>query len=201
MDNPKRKLSTSAMPIDYNSLEPAEHQRLPEYKRDDDWIKAFLQRSLIGHVAHTSGSQPFITPTNFWFDEADHRIIFHSNIAGRTRTNLENEPLVCFETSEFGRMLPSNAALEFSIQYRSVLAFGQTKLINDQIEKCRLLEKLIAKYFPGLRPGVEYRPITEKELGRTSVYEILINSWSGKENWQDQAEQITDWPPIPEVFR
>lgn len=197
----KRKLSTRTMPIDYSTLEPTGHQRLPEYKRDNNWIKAFLQRSLIGHVAHTSGSQPFITPTNFWFDEANHRIIFHSNIAGRTRTNLESEPLVCFETSEFGRMLPSNAALEFSIQYRSVMVFGQAKLIDDPIEKSRLLEKLIEKYFPGMRPGVEYRPITEKELGRTSVYAIMINSWSGKENWQEQAEQITDWPPIREVVR
>lgn len=189
------------MSIDYNSLEPTGHQRLPEYKRDDNWIRAFLRRSLIGHVAHTSGSQPFITPTNFWFDDADHRIIFHSNITGRTRTNLESEPLVCFETSEFGRMLPSNAALEFSIQYRSVMVFGQAKLIDDPIEKCRLLEKLIAKYFPGLRPGVEYRPITEKERERTFVYAIMIKSWSGKENWQEKAEQIADWPPIREVNR
>ncbi len=108
------------MPLDYSSKEPTGHQRLPEYTRDDDWIKSFLHRGLIGHVAHASGTQPFVTPTNYWFDEDKHRIVFHSNITGRTRSNLENQPLVCFEISEFGRLLPSNVALEFSIQYRSV---------------------------------------------------------------------------------
>ena len=186
------------MPIDYSSKEPTEHQRLPEYKRDDDWIKSFLHRGLIGHVAHTSGTQPFVTPTNYWFDEDKHRIIFHSNISGRTRSNLENQPLVCFETSEFGRLLPSNVALEFSIQYRSVMVFGQVAIIIDQSEKQYVLEKLIEKYFPKVRKGVEYRPITPKELERTSVYSLEIHSWSGKENWQDRAEQSSDWPPLPE---
>jgi uncharacterized protein len=186
------------MPIDYSTVRPAGHQRLPEHKRDDVWIKSFLRRSIIGHVGHLSGDQPFITPTNFWFDEENHRIIFHSNITGRTRSNLEKRPLVCFETSEYGRLLPSNAALEFSIQYRSVMVFGTVKVITDPDEKRQLLEKFIEKYFPNLRPGREFRPITQKELERTSVYSILIDSWSGKENWQDQADQISDWPPLPD---
>jgi hypothetical protein len=189
------------MPFDYSSKEPTEHQRLPEYKRDDTWIKSFLHQGKIGHVAHISGTQPFVTPTTFWFDENNHRIIFHSNITGRTRSNLENQPLVCFETSEFGRLLPSNAALEFSIQYRSAMVFGQIKLITDQPEKRFVLEKLIEKYFPNLRSGVEYRPIIQKELERTSVYSIEIDSWSGKENWPDRAEQIPDWPPLPDKNR
>ena len=185
------------MPFDYNSLEPTEHQRLPEYKRDDAWIRTFLNRGIIGHVAHVNGSQPFITPTNFWYDESKHRIIFHSNHSGRTRSNLENEPLVCFETSEYGRFLPSNTALEFSIQYRSVIVFGKAIILEDPLEKQLCLEKLIAKYFPKHRPGEEYRPITENELLRTTVYSIEILSWSGKENWQDQAEQTAEWKPLP----
>ena len=68
------------MPINFQSLAPNERQRLPEYKRNDQWIKSFLHRSLIGHVAHLSDEQPFITPTTFWYDEARHRIIFHSNV-------------------------------------------------------------------------------------------------------------------------
>jgi uncharacterized protein len=185
------------MPLDYQSLAPTERQRLPEYKRDDQWIKTFLHRSLIGHVAHLSGEMPYITPTNFWFDEESHRIIFHSNVTGRVHSNLKNQSKVCFETSEYGRFLPSNAALEFSLQYRSVMVFGQVNLITDPDERKHMLTALISKYFPDMRAGFEYRPITSKELERTAVYSIKINSWSGKENWQDQAEQIKDWPPLP----
>jgi uncharacterized protein len=187
------------MPTDYKTLEPTERQRHPEYKRDDPWIKGFLQRSLIGHVAHLDGNQPFITPTNFWFDEARHRIIFHSSVGGRMHSNLENEPLVCFETNEHGQLLPSNAALEFSIQYRSVMAFGPARIITERDEKKHVLEALISKYFPGMTAGVEYRPITSHELEQTTVYEILIRSWSGKENWPEHAEQISNWPSVKDI--
>ena len=185
------------MPIDYQKLPPTERQRLPEYKREDEFIKEILQRGIIGHVAHSSGDQPFITPTNFWYDELNHRIIFHSNVTGRIRSNLENQPKVCFETSEYGRFLPSNAALEFSIQYRSVMVFGKVTLISDPDDQRRVLTALLAKYFPKMHSGVEYRPITDKELAHTSVYAIEIESWSGKENWNESAEQIDDWPKLP----
>jgi uncharacterized protein len=189
------------MPIDYKSLGPAERQRLPEYKRDEIWIKDFLHRSAIGHIAHLNGIQPFNTPSNFWYDESRNRIIFHSNIAGRLRSNIESNPLVCFETSEYGRLLPSNAALEFSIQYRSVVVFGKAMIIIEPDEKKAALEALISKYFSIMQSGIDYRPITVKELEQTSVYAIQIDSWSGKENWQNQAEQIPDWPPLPEEIQ
>lgn len=188
------------MPIEDSASEPTGNQRLPDCKRDDAWIKSFLSESLIGHVGHLSENQPFVTPTNFWFDEENHRIVFHSNIVGRTRFNLEKQPHVCFVTSEYGKWLPSNAALEFSIQYRSVMVFGNVKIVSESHEKSLVLEKLIEKYFPDLRPGVEYRPITQNELERTSVYSIEIASWSGKENWPNQAERISDWPPLPDKY-
>ena len=36
-----------------------------------------------------------------------------------------------FEGSEFGHFLPSNIALEFSMQYESVIAFGKIIIIED----------------------------------------------------------------------
>jgi hypothetical protein len=189
------------MPRNYQTFAPVDHQRLPEYIRNDPWIKSFLHRSLIGHVAHLSGEQPFITPTNFWYDEVRHRIIFHSNVTGRLRSNLEKQNQVCFETSEYGRFLPSNAALEFSLQFRSVIVFGKVNLITDLDEQRLVLTALISKYFPSMRAGMDYRPITNKELDRTSIYALLIDSWSGKENWQDKAAQIKDWSPLPENLR
>ncbi len=181
----------------YKAASPTDFQRLPEYKRDDAWIREFLHRGIIAHVAHSDGQQPFVTPTNYWFDEEYEQIIFHSNRAGRLRSNLESHAQICLEVSEYGRLLPSNAALEFSIQYRSVLVFGKIRILEENAEKRRALQGLLSKYFPGYRSGIEYRPITENELARTSVYALGIDTWSGKENWQEAAEMTTDWPPLP----
>jgi hypothetical protein len=190
------------MPHDYdlNKNAPTAGQRLPEYARDDEWIHAFLQRGQIAHIASRWDLQPFIIPTTFYYDQAGHRLIFHSNIAGRTRANIERHPEVCAEVSEMGKLLPSNVALEFSLQYRSVIVFGKAYLIKDQNEQRDVLHKLIAKYFGGMQIDKDYRPATDDELRQTSVYEIRIESWSGKENWKDRADQSDEWPRLDEKW-
>ncbi|MCE7858398.1 MAG: pyridoxamine 5'-phosphate oxidase family protein, partial [Chloroflexi bacterium CFX2] len=112
------------------------------------------------------------------------------------RSNIEYNPKVTLEASELGKMLPSNVALEFSLQFRSVVVFGTARVVTEPAEARRLLYGLIGKYFPTLQAGEEYREITEKELRATSVYAIKIGEWSGKENWADVADQSDEWKPL-----
>lgn len=159
-----------------------------------------LHHGQIAHIASRWDLQPFINPTTFFYDETGHRIIFHSNIAGRIRSNIERHPEVCVEVSELGRLLPSNIALEFSLQYRSVIIFGRARIIEDHNEKRDVLHRLIAKYFGEMQIDKDYRSATDKELKRTSVYEIKIENWSGKENWKDRADQSEEWEPLDEKW-
>ena len=187
------------MPKDYNLDKTSlTKMRRPEYACDDDWIVEFLHRAQIGHVATRWDEQPFITPTLFWYDPEQHKIYFHSNITGRVRANAERHPEVCFEASQAGKLLPSNIALEFGMQYESAIAFGKIRVLENDDERRRGLYGLIEKYFPGMVPGEHYRLITEGELKRTSVYAITIQSWSGKRNWHEQADQNDEWPPLEE---
>ena len=186
------------MPRDYQHASQAAFQRLPDYQRDDNWIRTFLREARVGHIASARDGQPFLNPTTFWFDEENHQIIFHSNVTGRIRSNIESNPRVSFEASELGKMLPSNVALEFSLQFRSVIVFGQARLVFDPQEARRVMYGLIHKYFPAMTAGKEFREITDKELKRTSVYAIQIEGWSGKENWKDRADQSDEWLALDE---
>jgi nitroimidazol reductase NimA-like FMN-containing flavoprotein (pyridoxamine 5'-phosphate oxidase superfamily) len=188
------------MPRAYKDQSPTALQRLPEYIREDEWIRAFLRKAKVGHIATARDDQPFLNPSTFWFDEAKHQIIFHSNVTGRTRSNLESNSRVCFEAFELGKMLPSNVALEFSLQFRSVVLFGTTRILTDPDETRRVMYGLIQKYFPAMSAGHEYREITDKELKHTSVYAIKIEEWSGKENWKDRADQSNEWTPLAEEW-
>ena len=184
------------MTRNYEKQDPAAFQRLPEFKREEEWIRAFLHQARVAHIATSWDDQPFLNPSTFWFDEEQHRIIFHSNVAGRIRSGIERNPKVCLEASELGRLLPSNVALEFSLQYRSVIVFGTALILDDPDEARRALEGLLKKYFPDMQSGREYRAITEKEMRATSVYAIAIGSWSGKENWKERADQSGEWAPL-----
>ncbi len=66
-------------------------------------------------------------------------------------------------------------------------------MVDDADEQRHALYGLLKKYFPNMTPGQEFRPITDQELKRTSVYAIAIESWSGKRNWPDAAEQSNEW--------
>jgi len=188
------------MPRDYTDQSPTAFQRRPHLTRDDEWIRAFLREAQVAHIASSADGQPFINPTMFWFDEENHQIAFHSNVAGRVRSNIEANPQVCLEASELGRFLPSNVALEFSLQFRSVAVYGPARIVTDPEEARRLLYGLIGKYFPTLTAGKEYRAITDKELRATSVYAIRIEAWSGKENWAERADQSDEWAPLDEKW-
>ncbi|MCL4269503.1 MAG: pyridoxamine 5'-phosphate oxidase family protein [Anaerolineales bacterium] len=185
----------------YQNQSPTAFQRQPEYTREEEgWIKSLLHRGEIAHIASHWDLQPFLNPTTYYYDEAGHRLIFHSNIAGRIRANIERHPEVCVEVSEFGKLLPSNISLEFSLQYRSVIVYGKARIIEDENEKRDVLHKLINKYFGDMQIDKDYRSATDKELKRTSVYEIQIDSWSGKENWKEIADQSDEWPPLDEKW-
>jgi len=186
------------MKKDYSlTVTPPTEMRRSEFACDDDWIKFFLINSQVGYVGTRWDDQPFITPLVFWFDPQKHEIYFHTNLTGRMKANSERDNKVCFVTSRVGYLLPSNVALEFSVQYESVVVFGLIKTIENIEQKKYALQGLVNKYFESFEPGELYRPITDRELKQTNVYAIEITEWSGKRNWPEIAEQSSEWTPLP----
>lgn len=147
---------------------------------DDHWIRGFLDDRPIGVLATVAEGQPFLNPNLFVYDSEAHAIYTHTARVGRTRTNVEGVDKVCFSVSSMGRLLPAEAALEFSAEFESVTVFGRGTVITHTEEARRALQLLMDKYFPHLRPERDYRPISDEELSRTSVYRIEVIEWSAK---------------------
>jgi nitroimidazol reductase NimA-like FMN-containing flavoprotein (pyridoxamine 5'-phosphate oxidase superfamily) len=163
--------------------------RRADRAQDDAWIRAFLHRAPFGFLATLAGDQPFINSNLFVYDEAAHVIYLHTAREGRTRANVEGDERVCFSAAEMGRLLPADTALEMSVEYAAVVVFGRAAIVDDEAEARHGLQLLLDKYCPHLRPGRDYRPITEEELARTSVFRIRIQQWSGK-----KKEVAADFP-------
>lgn len=154
--------------------------RRQDRSTDDAWIRSFLHRAPYGVVATTCDGQPFITPNTFVFDEAAHTIYVHTAVTGQMRANIDANANVCFCAAEMGRLLPAAMAMEFSVEYASVIAYGSALIVTDPSESGRALQKLMDKYFPHLHSGRDYRPISQDELDRTAVFRIDIGHWTGK---------------------
>jgi len=183
--------------------DPRSALRRRDRGKDDAWVAAFMKRAAYGFLATVgNGGQPFLNSNLFVYDDTggDRRIYLHTNRTGRTRDNLESAEKVAFSTAAMGRLLPAPVALEFSVEYAGVVAFGRGRVVKDQDEARAALQMLLDKYAPHLRPGVDYRATTDDELKQTAVYRIDVEAWSGKQ--KEAPEDFPgafslDLPPVP----
>jgi nitroimidazol reductase NimA-like FMN-containing flavoprotein (pyridoxamine 5'-phosphate oxidase superfamily) len=156
---------------------------------DEGWIRDLLRRAPFGVLATVADGWPFANTNIFFFDDSRRALYLHTAKSGRTRANVEGDGRVCFTVSEMGRLLPAPVALSFSVEYRGVVVFGHARVVDDPDEARRALQALLDKYAPHLRPGRDYRPITDEELDRTTVYRVDVERWSGK-----QKQAPADFP-------
>ena len=156
---------------------------------DEAWIEALLARALTGSLATVYDGQPFINTNLFVYHAPEHCIYMHTARLGRTQTNVAQAERACFSVSEMGRLLPAAEALEFSVEYASVIVFGRARIVADPAEAGHALQLLLGKYFSHLQPERDYRGIQPEELKRTSVYRLEIEQWSGK-----KKEVAEDFP-------
>ena len=149
--------------------------------KDESWIREFILRAPMGTMATVHEGQPFLVTRNFAYDPEAHAIYMHGAKKGRTIENVATNPRVCFNVSEMGRLLPDERAMEFGVEFAGVIAFGHIHLVTDTAEAKHGLQLLCDKYFPHLKPDVDYETTTETDLKVTAVFRIDIDSWSGKE--------------------
>jgi nitroimidazol reductase NimA-like FMN-containing flavoprotein (pyridoxamine 5'-phosphate oxidase superfamily) len=151
---------------------------------DEKWIRSFLHRAPYGTLAIARDDQPFLNFMAFVYEENEQAVYFHTALKGRTRTIIEKNPRVCFGVAEIGRFYPGKTAMEFSNEYASVMVYGTVEIIDDRDRAWQALQMLMDKYFPHLKPDVDYRSMTDREIELTSVYKLNIEQWVGKKNRQ-----------------
>jgi nitroimidazol reductase NimA-like FMN-containing flavoprotein (pyridoxamine 5'-phosphate oxidase superfamily) len=156
--------------------------RRQDRTKDDAWIVATLQRIPFGFLATEWQGQPFQKPTLFVYEPTDHAIYFHGALEGRMRQNLEANPRASFCVAEMGRLLPADTAMDFGVEYASVVIYGQVIVLTDERATRRGLQILLDRYFPHLKPGEDYHEIIPEELNITTVYCLDIEHWSGKQD-------------------
>jgi hypothetical protein len=100
----------------------------------------------------------------------------------------------CFTVTIIDGLVMARSAFNHSINYRSVMLFGQASVIDDQTEKLRQLEMFTERMYPGR--WRELRPVTPQEIKATTVLSMPIGEGSAKVRSgppKDDAPDY-DWP-------
>ncbi len=162
--------------------------RLPrrrDLSKDPDWIRAFLHKGAAAVLAAVRDGRPTCLPRLYVFDRDRSALYFHGAHGGEIGTLLEADSghgvPVAVTVYEMGRLLPADEALEFGVEYASVIVRGRGHLVTDPEEAEHGLRLLMEKYASHLEYGTAYAPIEPEGLERTAVHRVDIEIWSGKE--------------------
>ncbi len=155
------------------------HPRRKDRSKDEKWIRSLLHRGGAGVLATIQDGKPVPIPLNYVYVEEKNAVYLHTGLKGGSRNSLPGT--VALSVFEMGRLLPADEALEFGVEYASVVVFGTGSVVEDPKEAEAALVSIMEKYAPHLQAGVDYRPVAPEEVRRTAVLRIDIEGWSGKE--------------------
>jgi len=120
-------------------------------KFDSDTMKSdgsdqLLKQAQVGRLATCSGEQPYIVPISFVYENG--RIIFHGARTGKKMDNIAANSQVSFEVDE-SEFVPDDDPCRLHWKFRSVVASGRARVLEDPDEIVSALQLLVEKYAPG----------------------------------------------------
>jgi nitroimidazol reductase NimA-like FMN-containing flavoprotein (pyridoxamine 5'-phosphate oxidase superfamily) len=143
---------------------------------DKNEIEQVLTKAQVGRVGTSMRDRPYVVPINFVYHEG--KIYFHSAPEGQMFSYMKANSQVCFEVDE-SEIVPNVDPCKFTFRYRSVIAFGKVRFLEDEHEKHRILNVLLKKYDAG---KVAAYQIPEDRVKDVAVGEITLETMTGKKN-------------------
>ncbi len=153
----------------------------PERDRTAD-APRILAACLVAHVGFVQDDRPVVIPMTYHYSEAEpYRLVLHGGVRGRLMAQLAGGAPVGVTVTELDGLVYSRSALHPSVNYRSVMLSARAAMVQPQgAERERILEAMIARYFPGRRAGVDYEAATAAHLEATALVALEIEEWSAK---------------------
>lgn len=160
---------------------------------DRKTIYEILDASLICHIAYVIDGRPYCTPTSFW-REGDC-LYWHGSSASRMIRAQGQGVDICLTVTHLDALILARSAFHHSVNYRSVMAFGRSRIIEEIEEKLRLMDSFIDRLYPG-RSKLIRRP-TIQEIKATTMIGMEIETASGKIGDKHVMDDEEDYGTTP----
>jgi uncharacterized protein len=143
---------------------------------DHDTVHALLDAAMLCHVSYVIEGRPYCTPTLFWREGS--RLYWHGSSASRMLRNLSTGEPACLAVTHLDGLVLARSGFNHSVDYRSVMAFGQARLVENQAEKESALVRLVDRFYPGR--SALLRSTSKQEIKASSVLYMDIERASAK---------------------
>jgi nitroimidazol reductase NimA-like FMN-containing flavoprotein (pyridoxamine 5'-phosphate oxidase superfamily) len=156
---------------------------------DHATVHAVLDAAAMCHVSYVVDGNPFCTPTLFWREGI--RLYWHGSNSSRMLRNLSEGEPTCLTVTHLDSLVLARCGFNHSADYRSVMAFGHARIVEDPEEKRRALVMMVDRFFPGRT--AQLRATTQKEINATTVVTMDIERASAKIRAKGVADDDEDY--------
>ena len=161
-------------------------RRLPSRGSHElETVCQILDAGFLAHVGFNVDGQPFVIPTLYGRD--GEALYLHGSAASRMLRELDSGISACVNVTLVDGLVLARSAFHHSMNYRSVVAFGTARKIEDPTKKMDALRVISDHLIAGRWEDV--RAPYEQELKATSVLEFAMEEASAK---------IRTGPPVDE---
>jgi nitroimidazol reductase NimA-like FMN-containing flavoprotein (pyridoxamine 5'-phosphate oxidase superfamily) len=167
------------------------HRRLAQRGSfDRSLVYAILDEALSCHVGFAHDGRPWVIPTIH--ARVDDHLYLHGAPANHMLRSLAGGIETCVTVTLIDALVLARSAFHHSMNYRSVMVFGEATRVDDEGEKDMALRALVEHVVPG-RTG-DARPPTSSELRNTLVLRLPIVEASAKQRTGGPIDDEEDLP-------
>jgi len=112
------------------------------------------------------------------FEPRRTTLYWHGSSASRMLRNQSDGQPACLTVTHLDALVLARCGFNHSADYRSVMAFGNARLVNEPAEKEAALVAMVDRFFPARTAGL--RQSTAQEIKATSVVAMEIERASAK---------------------
>lgn len=168
---------------------PTRYRERARYDRET--VHRILDESLICHLAYVKDGLPVVLPTIHTRIGETLYIHGSSGSGPMLAARLAGMP-VCVTVTLVDGLVLARAAMHHSMNYRSVVAVGAARIVEDPDEKAQALHAVLNHIRPGRAD--DCRPPDARELAATAVLALDLDEVSAKireGGVSDDAEDLT----------
>ena len=178
--------SAAAYPVDeLNRVKRRQDRGFYDYET----VHAVLDSAALCHVSYVVDGNPFCTPTLFWREGS--RLYWHGSNASRMLRNVSEGEPVCLTVTHLDSLVLARCGFNHSADYRSVMAFGHARIVQDPEQKRRALVMMVDRFFPGRT--AQLRATAQQEINATTVVTMEIERASAKIRAKGVADDDADY--------
>lgn len=144
---------------------------------DRDAIHAVVDAAPICHVGFAADGQPFVIPTIH--ARLGDDLYFHGSTQSRMMQAIASGAPVCATFTFLDGIVVARSAMHHSMNYRSVVAFGEGRLVEDASERREAFRLIVEKLLPGRWD--ECRQPNDAEEKATAIAALRIREASLKQ--------------------